>query len=736
MTPTPESPDAPDVVTPPGVIHPVTPTKKLSRRPLTFLVVGVLSFGLLLLILTSWLLWRQFGPAATPVGPVRDDALVIEVDQTGFYRLTTEDLAAAGLTLTTLSAADLALTDQENPVPFLIQDEALIFYGQAPTSQYTAVRPYILQQGEPGVMMTGEVVATDAAATLTTITQTLRLEENKTYQGQARTHGSGDVWFWQAVQIGASVVQTLTLPSVSAEGPASLTLHFWGSTYNNEVELDHDLDLLLNGQAVGSVRWDGQIYYTGTVTIPPGVLHAGDNFLTLDNSAPGATLVDIMYLDWLELHYPAPPQAVNDRLEIAPVSGAVTVSGFSAEPLLFNLADPQAPTLLGGWTMDRGRVPLTLTPDQQLVAIGPTGSLTPNTLRGLRSSDWTNPANQADLLIITTDELAPALVPLETAREAQGIQTAIVPLAELVDAFTYGESGPETIRAFLRFAQQNWTKPRPRYVLLVGDASTDFRDYLGQSPGNLVPTLMIPVTFSGETISDTGLADLDGDGFPDMALGRWPVDSPRAVADLVERTLAYEQGVASARAVFSADGTEDQFPVFADSLISQNGFTDDEVVRLYGQPTAALANAWNEGAWLLTYNGHGSLDMWGKEEVFTLAAVSDLRPQTNSPIVLQFTCLTGLFAHPFTPSISETMLAHEDGPILIVAATSLTLPNNQEPFAQALIGALRDPATQRMGDALLFAQQSLNQPEAPGLQEIVATFGLLGDPSALIVRPQ
>ncbi|MBK9054715.1 MAG: hypothetical protein IPL78_28555 [Chloroflexi bacterium] len=218
---------------------------------------------------------------------------------------------------------------------------------------------------------------------------------------------------------------------------------------------------------------------------------------------------------------------------------------------------------------------------------------------------------------------------------------------------------------------------------------------------------------------------------------------PRA-AGLIEpshlwwrETLAYEQGTASPVSIFSADGTEGQFSTFADNLISQNNLPEADVVKLYGQPTSALTTAWNEGAWLVTYNGHGSLDMWGKDEVFTLDAVTGLRPRTSStPIVLQFTCLTGLFAHPNTTFISEAMLTHENGPVLIIAATSLTLPNNQEPFAQSLLRGLQNPANQRMGDALLEAQHQLDVTQAPWLQEIVDTFGLLGDPSALIVRPQ
>lgn len=138
---------------------------------------------------------------------------------------------------------------------------------------------------------------------------------------------------------------------------------------------------------------------------------------------------------------------------------------------------------------------------------------------------------------------------------------------------------------------------------------------------------------------------------------------------------------------------------------------------------------------MVTYNGHGSLDMWGKEQVLTLEALENLRPQAHPPIVLQFTCLTGLFAHPTTPSISEIMLSHENGPVLIIAATSLTLPNNQEPFAQSLIHALQNPDNLRMGDALLEAQNAVNISSAPWLQEIIDTFGLLGDPSTVIIRP-
>lgn len=707
-----------------------------TRLPVILAGLGLTS-GLLLLLITGWQLWRGLPPPPL-AGDVSQEALVIHITQDGFYRLTLADLRAAGLNLNQISHDILELQQQGRPVPIFIDRDSLIFYGLAPTSLYTNHRPYILRHqptNQPPAASRQLPNTSQPPTAPSLISQTTRWEENRYYLGQARAHGPDENWFWETIQVGSKVEKTIILPQISASHPATLTLALWGSTYNDLVDLDHDLDVLLNGQPVGTLRWDGQIFYTGALTIPPALLQFGENYLLLDNSQPGAALIDIMHLNWFELTYLAAPVAVQDQLIGTPVSETIALEGFSGQPLLFDITEPLNPVQLLGWEMDSGRIPLTLPPDTHLAAIGPSGFLTPAVVRGLRLSDWANPTNQADLLIITTDALAPALRPLQEAREAQGIRTSIVPIAEIYDAFAHGEVGPDGLRSFFQYTHEQWSGPAPRYVLLVGDVSTDFRNYLGQSPQNIIPTYLIPVTFSGETVSDTRLADIDGDGVPDMALGRWPVDTPGAVTGLIQRTLAYEQGSANPVSIFAADGTEPQFALFADNLIQQNGLLEADVVKLYGQPAAALTSAWSEGAWLVTYNGHGSLDMWGKEQVLTSEAVRRMRPRTTPPIVLQFTCLTGLFAHPTTPSISEIMLTQANGPVLIIAATSLTLPNNQEPFAHHLLQALHNPANQRMGDALLEAQNALNTPQTPWLQEIVDTFGLLGDPSARLVRP-
>jgi hypothetical protein len=82
------------------------------------------------------------------------------------------------------------------------------------------------------------------------------------------------------------------------------------------------------------------------------------------------------------------------------------------------------------------------------------------------------------------------------------------------------------------------------------------------------------------------------------------------------------------------------------------------------------------------------------------------------------------------------MLTHESGPVLTIAATSLTLSIYQEAFAASLLQNLVNPDLTRIGDAFQAAKLSLAVESHNGLREISDTFVLLGDPSAAIVRPE
>ena len=699
-------------------------------KPIRCLWAGLL---LILSLLPALTACRTDGARAT----YTPGKLKLLVEDDGPYRLSRGELEKLGIELPApLDAGSLRLSSAGKDVPILIEDDALIFYGRGSENRYYAARPYLLESGTAGQTMATREDSPAGPAALDTVRRTLHLEENHIYLSEARQHNADDVWFWAKLAQGDTLEVAFELPGV-AGGPAELRLNGWGVTHNPEVEGDHDLQLLLNDSVVGEVSWDGQTSHTADLPLAAGVLHEGPNTFVLDNSAEGASFLDIVQFNWLEVTYPAPPRAVDDRLDFTSANGTVAISGFSETPLLLDVSDPDEPRRVLGWTFADGTAQGPAVETASYVAAAPGGFLKP-AVRQLHESTLSDPEQQADFIIITTSELAASLAPLTAARQREGLAVVVATVEEIYDTFGYGAPSPESIHSFLHFAYESWQEPRPRYVLLVGDATSDYRAYTSSLPDNYVPSYMVPVQFSGETVSDSRLADVDGDTLPEMAIGRWPVNSAQEVAALVERTLAYEGAKAASPALFATDGSESTFSIIAARLAEEGGLPPAAVEQLDGPTAAELGQTWRAGTWLATYVGHGSIDRWGKEDMFSLDELDHLSSggETAPPIVIQLTCLTGLFSSPEQVSLSEAMLRHAHGPVLIVAASSLTLSAYQEPFAVALLQQLQDTSILRVGDAFLDAKRALDVENSDGLREISDTFALFGDPSAAIVRPE
>ncbi len=602
--------------------------------------------------------------------------LKINITETAVYQLSLKDLQENGLDIDTIDAQNLHLSTAGTAVPYAIQQNSLIFSGKAPGSRYTAVRPYILTVGRVGKLVseTAVILPTDANS------HTITLEENLIYESRARHDENAPVWFWHKINQGQQITLDVNLTDVF-DGAGTLILTLWGFSDNAAILNDHEFDVMVNGRFIQTIRWDGATHLTTELQLPPNSLQNGNNEIILDNSKPGASPLDIFYLDKLLIQYQINPTTTN------------------AQPIIKQPAD----------------------------------------LNLMRKSNWRSPAAGADFIIISTDGLMPTLAPLVAHRQAEGLQVATVPVAEIYDEFGFGEASPESIHDFLIHAATQWPQPRPHYVLLVGDATTDYHGYLTPPPVHHIPSPLVAVQYSGETVSDARLADIDGDLKPDLAIGRWPVVDKTAVSTLIERTIAYEKETATGnghvgKITFAADPSEPTFMRMIDRIMANGQAT----ITVPTTPNELQA-AWQAGSWLTAYVGHGSLGRWGQINLLDANALKQPMP----PIMLQFTCLTGLFAHPTQQSLSELMLDAPNGPTLIVGATSLTLSQFQEPFARNLIEGLQETpvlsevevAVIRMGDAFLQAKRDLPTSQSTDMQEISDTFVLFGDPTAHIVRP-
>lgn len=702
----------------------------LPRRAGLAIGVAFLLMGIVGLAIGLWLTRA----AAAPPGPSTVRAVKLLVAESGLVEIKLPDLRAIGWDTGRIDLSSLHVTSDGVELPVWVQPASLRFFAPISPTRYMSETVFWLEQGDtPGLHIVDQpAVASSGLDLRNGYTATLHLEENHIYSPQVK---ESDHWFW--AQLPAPITATFTLTTSGLlPGPARLQLEVWGST-TAPPNPDHLYRLTLNGQALGDYAWDGQGPHTIEAVIPAGVLQEESNVLVV--SAPGLPDVsaDTTYLNWIALDYPRAFMAQADRLAFDSPGGIQHLAGFTGPIDVFDITHPEQVT----HTLANPDGTFAGTAGHRYWAVGPQGYQLAAMQAAELSPDLRATANQANYLAIGPRDLLEPLQPLLDWRAAQGLKPLAVPVDAIYDQFSAGRVDPEAIRAFLRYAAKNWSV-KPEYVLLAGDASYDPLNYTAPPQANRVPTFLVQTVFGGETASDVGFAQLNGDS-PELAVGRLPAREADQVRVFVDKTLAYEQSAPAgewrSRVLAVADGQDASFRDEAQRFLDQlaPGFQTALVNPPAGtaQANAEILNDLNNGSALVAYFGHGSVTQWGKDNLFTVKDVAALQNGAKLPVVINMTCLTGLFTHPRVQSLAETLLWKADGgAVAVLAPTSLTLADDQSFLSNALVQAYLKDRTARLGDIFLQAQRQVPAGDA-GTQDVLRTFLLFGDPALKLVQP-
>jgi hypothetical protein len=654
------------------------------------------------------------------------------IDHEGLVSITSADFMAANLNWSSIDLNRLRLFYQDHEVPIWLEgqgaDQTLKFYAQANASRYMTESVYFLQPSDQAasLMLTQPLSQSSIVTPLDHYTATLRVEQNRVYSPQVT---EGDHWFWLQLPASQSKTFTFTLDSI-ANGSGRVKLQVWGSTEasNNP---DHHLILTLNGQKISDAKFDGIARQTIEADIPQGALIEGDNSLQV--FAPGDTGAgaDIVFVDAFEVSYPRRFVAQFDRLEFDGVAGLVQPIGFSGPIEIFDITQPDRVIHL-----DRSGSDFSAASDHRYLLVGPQGYSSARITRGAFDLELRARAGAAYIAIGPEDLLVP-LQPLLEWHASQNLTTIAVPIEAIYDQFSDGRAEPEAIRSFLKYAAANW-KPAPKYVLLVGDSTYDPLGYSAPPDGNRLPAFFVQTNFGGETASDVEFVRLHDDSpLPDLAIGRVPARTADQVGVWVGKTLGYSRtapgGDWRQSVLGVADGQEAAFSADAKNFLA--AFPQNYHGTLL-TPPANTANAnqqvvakFSEGNLIVAYFGHGSVTQWGKDSLFTVKDADSTSNGDRLPVVLNLTCLTGLFTHPKVQSLTETLLWKQaGGAVAVLAPTSLTLSSDQNFLSRALVAEyLVDPA-KPLGDLLLSAWRQIPI-EGAGTLDVLRTFLLFGDPA-------
>ena len=320
----------------------------------------------------------------------------------------------------------------------------------------------------------------------------------------------------------------------------------------------HRVHVTLNGVSVGEVTFQDQDQGRNRFVVAPSWLRQGDNDVGLTSQAGEE---DISLVDAIHLTYWHTYTADHDTLRFTATGGQrVTITGFSStEVLVLDITEPDEVRQVNGIVtpQDAGFVvslSVTGSGPRTLVAFTPLQAKSVAAIAANQPSDWRRPWQGAELVIIGHRNFLDSIEPLRALRQSQGWRLAVVDVDDIFDEFNYGHKSPYAVRDFLRFATAQWALA-PRFVLLVGHASHDPKDYLGFGHSDFVPTKLVDTALM-EAASDDWFADFDGDGLASLAVGRLPVRTVQEGERLVAKILAYDQAGSGTGVLLVSDSND------------------------------------------------------------------------------------------------------------------------------------------------------------------------------------
>ncbi len=368
-------------------------------------------------------------------------------------------------------------------------------------------------------------------------------------------------------------------------------------------------------------------------------------------------------------------------------------------------------------------------------------------------------------LVLAADGLAEAGQGYADLRAGQDLLTEVVSISDLVEPGYWTPDLVAAVQARLLALAKPLPAEAPLYLLLLGDAPT-----LGDDPTGLIPASHC-LNLLGSCYTDNSYADLDGDGLPEVAVGRVPArtaDQATAYLDKLQQFEAdWRPGLWNRRLVlFAGDsGFGAEFDAIAQGLILDTltdvnhsfdiwGVWDNAASDWFYVPfTDKVVDLFDAGAVGAFYIGHGSAafnDGLSQDQLEAMAL------ENRQPFAFFFACSNGSYAGDLG-SIAEAALWKEGGPIAAFAASDLTHPYANAVYPYEMQRALFDAMPPTFGDVIRLAKvasiehedatrdlmralarlQDLTDEEMVLIErQSLDLYNLLGDPATPTLYPQ
>ncbi|MBK8467335.1 MAG: hypothetical protein IPL32_16080 [Chloracidobacterium sp.] len=684
---------------------------------------------------------------------VSQQGVKIAVKKEGMYRVTRAELQAAGFDVNS-DPTNWRLFMNGNEQAIIVEPtgQYLDFYGKTLDVRETDTRTYFLiSDTVAGKRVISKILNNIGGNVMSkNYRLSVAMKERKNYNPTIR---NGDVEnFW-----GRPITNTVpTCPSPNPNDPclsfdlsgidtaglnASISLKIQGLTNGA-----HSVKAILNGQQIGFVYGANKDSFSADLSVPASVLVEGQNTLQLATSRSS----DTCYFDSIKINYTRKYAADQNKvLFFTPGYRKLDVTGFTSPNIrVFDTTLDGHPELITDLpiTQNGSSYSVRMPSNRPAVMYGveDTGLLQSPSITMNNASTLASPNNNADMVIIShsaADFMAASETWANYRRSVAGggFTVNVIDVADIFDEFSYGAHSATAVKDFLVYAKNNW-QTSPRYVLLIGDASYDPRNYIGLGSNDLVPTKNVDLIYE-ETASDEALADFNHDGLAEMAIGRIPARTAFVINTVLNKTIGFETPLNQSLdrgALFAFDRPDGfDFDAMSQFLAGQlpasmpKTYVNRMIPPANTQPdpngNANLRNAMNAGKYIVNYSGHGSAGTWASSNFFSSNDSPFLTNTNSQSIFTMLTCFNGLFFWALNDSLGEALLKANGGAVVTWASTTETTPDYQLTMGARFYTKLGEGNINRMGDLVIDAKSSIAG------SDVGYSWALLGDP-ALKVR--
>jgi hypothetical protein len=735
--------------------------------------------------------------------PVNFTTLKFFISSDGAYRITYGALQAAGLNLSGYNGYQVHITSwgksievATNTLGSLNSSSYFDFYGEANQSEYSAQTAYYINfdgQGPP-VSTLNQIVLVrrggpnpkpvtinanqqqdsknlpiKSAALPSIYRATSHFEQDNYYVNTASgNHPFG--WDYVNSQYSPSsrtFTFTLTaLPSGVGTNTVTMTgLLIGGATSSATTHLGQ---LSVNGTVVTAqtLTWNGLENKTFAVSFPQSLLISGDNVLTLQTLTPSNASMDTISLSYFDISYLRNAVVSNNQFSatLNPATPTVITGFQDSQVSAYDMTDPSQPHRINVTTTAAGDGTYWLTLGTSSSglpgrtrnrnyflsgssAITQVTNLQPNGPANLKAN-----TNAADFIIISHSMFLSQAQDLANLHiNNLGQRTSVVNLDDVYDNFSYGNIDPQAIKDFLTYARGSWQSPAPKWVLLIGGATFNYKGYAGMSYSGIS---LLPAHYTLSNIYHTRAEGDDWyvagpDGItPAMAIGRLPAqtvtEATNAVNNIKNYVTAAPTGSWRHQANFVADARDSE-----GNLLTTPVFADDSNTIINGSIPASAAMsvttyyagnrkdgviAMNSPAAIVNYMGHGAYSIWSvinllhSDDAQSLTSGGQLNNGGQRPFVAQLTCFTGEFDLVTNALGWELVNDPDGGAIATLAASSWTDEGPDLLTGQLLYPKLLSSANPTFGEATQAVLTGLVQ-SGPFYYDTVNTYNLIGDPA-------